>query len=105
MKTAKEMFDKMGWQIKRNDEFYLIWYFDLKECDTKNDCYIVFDKTKFVLDQRYISFKLDRNEDIFVSQCKLPIPTINENAKAFLLSVQHHQAITQQMKELGWLDD
>ena len=105
---AKEMFEEMGWKLKSNSDYVIIWYFDLSDCDSSTDSYIVFKKNENGMDifNQYCSLSLDRELPLFESNQKIFNGGFELNPKAttFYLSVEHHQAIAQQMKELGWIE-
>ena len=79
---AKEMFEKLGYEICKEDDCIL-------EHKRENDKYWT----------NYVTFAKFRNYYIVTSRNKL----YNEIPSLILPNV--HQAIHQQMKELGWLDE
>ena len=107
---AREMFDEMGWKLKLENEVYLVWFLDFSEHRNaiSDDVYIVFKKeTPLPFDRGIVSFELNRELPLFVKDNTYktmgPIMRINEKAKVVYLGIEHHKAIHQQIKELGWL--
>ena len=105
MKTAKEMFEEMGWELELESNNDLLYSF--KKIEEYN-LYIYFEKDKqwsmIPSMQRWSTFKTNENP-LVEEQGKFVIPqlTMNKNAHATHLTVRHLLAIHQQMKELGWL--
>ena len=80
MKTAKEMFEKLGYTLIRDNQHYVEYHFENELwCEEKE---IIFDKDKKTYSFEYKDSRWDTSVD-----------------------VETLKAITQQMKELGWLDD
>lgn len=73
MKTAKELFEDLGFKQEKNDEQYIVY----KRCFMS----IVFDKNEKVYD--------------FRKSCGI------EDCKYFLVGVELQEAINKQIKELG----
>jgi hypothetical protein len=77
--NARKMFEELGYEIYEEDKFDLVY----SNCYT----YIKFDKAN----EEYTQFdNLELNHEI---------------GYICAFTTKEHQAITQQMKELGWLDD
>jgi len=73
--NAKEMFDKLGYKVEREDEKYIAY--------VKNDILVVFNKER----KTHYSY-----EDY------------HDNKLVVFNTISTHQAIHQQMKELGWIE-
>lgn len=79
MKSAKEMFDKLNY-FQSSEDFEEELVYNLKSNDIENYRYISFHKNF-----KYIE--------------------VDDWTNNFQLSVEELQAINQQCKELGWLDE
>lgn len=73
--SAKEMFEKLGYELSKNDKKYIIY--ENKICDTSMK--IIFD-----LDFKIVKKSYNRND-------------------ASWIHLQELQAINKQVEELGWL--
>lgn len=80
MKTAKEMFEELGYVQHTTREYEIIYNMD---------------NLTYIDDYRYISF--------YKNKKKIEFGT-NEN-DCFLLTTQELKAINQQCKELGWINE
>lgn len=76
---AKELFEKLGYKIKENDKFFLIYY---KICNLQNDKEIIFHKG-----DRTITVKDDNG------------------IKHRWINLKELQAIKKQIEEFGWNND
>ena len=84
--TAKEMFKELGYSITSHEEDDLIIY-----CNTKFGINI--DKSKVLFDKYKSNFQV------------IGTHRYTKNTYSHNISLELLKAITQQMKELGWLDD
>jgi hypothetical protein len=81
--TAKEMFEALGWKLVDSPEDYrdeIIYY-------TKKQGNAEYDLDFYLDDKTYYSYGTVKGQNI---NCPL--------------SIDEHLAITQQMKELGWIE-
>ena len=81
--TAKEMFEALGWELVDSPEDYrdeIIYY-------TKTQGSAVYDLDFYLDDKTYYSYGIVKGHEI-----------------GYPLNTQEHLAITQQMKELGWIE-
>jgi len=82
--TAKEMFEALGWELgilKEDDRDDILYY-------QKNEGSAEYDLDFFFEDKTYCAYGFVKGYNI-----------------RYMLNAQEHLAITQQMKELGWLDE
>ena len=82
--TAKEMFEALGWELVSTREDYrngILYY-------TKTQGSAVYDLDFYLDDKTYFAYGTVKGQNI---NCPL--------------SIDEHLAITQQMKELGWIDE
>lgn len=79
--TAKEMFEKLGYKLRQNDNFFIQY-------------------NNFFDDDATISFcKIDKKYTCFYGEYE------EEDVDLREITIEEHKAITQQLKELGWLDE
>lgn len=81
-KSAKEMFEKLGYEQTNNDLCCISYKLNEKKIEYGKRDYIVFFLTKKIY------------------HCCVDYAECDEAAKT--INVELHQAISQQMKELGW---
>ena len=82
--TAKDMFEALGWELgilKEDDRDDILYY-------QKNEGSAEYDLDFFFEDKTYCAYGFVKGYNI-----------------RYMLNAQEHLAITQQMKELGWLDE
>ena len=84
--TAKEMFEALGWKIVSSKDEEVKMYF------TRSDRFIYFilkDGTGYGTKHCYGGYELNSNA---------------EKTTQLSFTIELHQAITQQIKELGWIE-
>ena len=81
---AKEMFEKLGYKLKNEDEWE-----------------IRYSNKHFISDTEYIIFeKINKNVENFIVSDSPFTPN-----QPLTLNMKELQAINQQVRELGWLDE
>lgn len=84
---AKEMFEKLGYKQEKDDKIHITYYNG--NVENKQRC------------DRQITFDLEDKNFIAYSPCEL---NDYEDCSIFI-TLEELQAINQQIKELGWLDE
>lgn len=88
MKSAKEMFEELGYKITRNDDLFVTYSYTLK-CDKKYYFAITFEL-------KYKQVKMER----YRSELFRRVFSTNDMIGLYLDDIQ---AINKQIEELGWI--